>query len=77
MVRIKKIVLDQSKPFGQQVREARKVVGMRGTDVSKLTGWSPSNLNHYETGKNKAGQSIHTALKYLKAIGVSEVIFKL
>jgi DNA-binding XRE family transcriptional regulator len=76
-VRIVTLKMDASKSFGQQLKQAREAVGFTGSAVARAIGWHESNINHFENNTGSSGQSIHTALKYAKAMGIRRLIFEL
>lgn len=72
------LILSTDSHFGRQLKEVRLSKGIRLTTLSKSMGCVPSNIGHFEKGDNTFGNgSLTTVFKYAKALGFTEIKFKI
>lgn len=78
-IRLKSITLNANEHFGPQLREFRIFLNISFTALANRMGCHPSNISHFENpnGKNKFNGGISFVCRYVKALGASEVKFKL
>lgn len=72
------LILSVESHFGKQLKPFRVNKGLRQVDLAKLIGCTSDNICHFEKGDATFGNgSLTTVFKYAKALGFSEIKFKL
>lgn len=76
-ISLKVIKLDANKPFGMQLKAYREVLNISLTEMGKRINFHSSNIYHLENNdggyKSVTNTLTETAIKYVKALGVSKI----
>ena len=76
-ISIKLIRLDPYKPFGKQLKYYRELLNISLTEMGNRIGFQASNIYHLENNDagyaSKTNALTETALRYIKALGISKI----
>lgn len=72
------LILNTDSHFGAQLKKHRIAKNIKQVTLAKKMGCTGDNIGHFEKGDNTFGNgSLTTVFKYARALGFTEIKFKL